>query len=283
MVRKLKLIVSTAYYMVWRLWRFLCWVAGRNLPTTCVVLYYHAVPAGERKRFAHQMDQLIQIAKPIKSDIDIKEPLKSGVHHAAITFDDGFVSVIENALPELEKRKIPFTIFIPVGNLGRNPEWFGEGDFQAKKEVVMSVSQLQGLPFDLVSIGSHTMTHSKVPLLGEEDAKREIFESKKELEGILGRKIRVISFPYGEYNQRIVNLARQAGYQRVFTILPSKPFCYSAEYVTGRVSASPEDSHLEFRLKLLGAYQWLALGVTLKRTIRSLVDRCFGRVGVRQG
>jgi hypothetical protein len=72
----------------------------------------------------------------------------------------------------------------------------------------------------------------------------------------LNQRITLFSFPYGEFNERLIQLCREAGYERVFTILPKPAFADPQEFVTGRIAVNPTDWKLEFRLKILGAYQW---------------------------
>src|SRR5207245_1160814 len=81
---------------------------------------------------------------------------------------------------------------------------------------------------------------------------------------------KLFSFPHGSFNAKLVEWCREAGYERVFTILPTLAFSDPREFVTGRVSVEPTDWPLEFRLKLLGAYRWLPFGFGLKRKILSM-------------
>ena len=273
MDRIIKLVVSLGF------WTF-CWVRnwfiklfGMEIPGTCVVLYYHSINSKHRNRFARQMDYIIQHAKPIPADIDT--PLERGVHHAAITFDDGFQSVLENALPELVTRNIPFTIFVPTGYLGRHPEWITNPNSQDRHDVVMTKDQLRELSSDLITIGSHTVTHPRLTLQKEDEARKELFESRKELEYILGHNVTLFSFPHGEYNHKLEDLAEQAGYRRVFTILPKLAFLEPKEYRTGRVHVTPNDWHLEFHLKLFGAYRWLPIVYILKRKMSLIMNHFF--------
>jgi peptidoglycan/xylan/chitin deacetylase (PgdA/CDA1 family) len=82
--------------------------------------------------------------------------------------------------------------------------------------------------------------------------------SKAQLEAILGCKVGLFSFPHGECDAQTIALARAAGYDRVFTINPSNAFTSADNFVQGRVLVDPADWPLEYRLKLLGAYRWLA-------------------------
>lgn len=257
--RILKLIISAAFFCGSYLWNLLRRLGGKAAPGTCVVLYYHGVPAENREQFARQMDTLIRWAKPISADF--KEPLTLGARYAVVTFDDGVESLAENALPELKKRKIPATVFISTEALGG---FFGP---EGCAEKVMSVGQLRRLPSGLVSVGSHTMTHPLLPSMTEAEARREISGSRAKLEEILNKRITLFSFPYGAFNQRLVECCREAGYERVFTTLPTLAFSDSREFATGRVRVDPTDWTLEFCLKLCGAYRWLPFAFALKRKL----------------
>jgi peptidoglycan/xylan/chitin deacetylase (PgdA/CDA1 family) len=210
------------------------------------------------------------------------DPLAPGTRYAAVTFDDGFQSVIENALPELEKRGIPSTLFIVTEALGQFPPWLKESGVSAAKQKVMSVEQLQGLSSKLVTVGSHTLTHPRLPAIGEEHARQEISESRAKLQKILNREVKLFSFPHGAFNARLIDWCRDAGYERVFTILPTFAFADPHEFVTGRVSVEPTDWPMEFRLKLLGAYRWMPMALSIKRTILSIPQALAAGVGHRR-
>jgi peptidoglycan/xylan/chitin deacetylase (PgdA/CDA1 family) len=244
---------------------------GKMPAGTCVVLYYHSVPPDQRARFAAQLDMLSSTAEPI--DITKEVQLRSGVRYVGVTFDDAFVNLAEQALPELKKRNIPATVFVISGALGKA---FGPA---GRAEKVMSVEQLRSLPAELISIGSHTVTHPMMPLLSEGEARAELIQSRKTLEDLLLRPILTFSFPFGGFSQSLTGLCREAGYHRIFTTLPAFAFMDPGEFVVGRVRVDPTDWPLEFRLKLAGAYRWLPAAFALKRRILSnrLVPLLFGR------
>ena len=77
----------------------------------------------------------------------------------ALTFDDAFVSVVENALPELSARSFPCTIFVPVDRIGNTPNWITEDPCDTFQETIMTRAQLTSQP-ELVTFGSHGMYHS---------------------------------------------------------------------------------------------------------------------------
>jgi peptidoglycan/xylan/chitin deacetylase (PgdA/CDA1 family) len=211
------------------------------------------------------MDILLLHAKPVSADHN--QSLQPGQHHAAVTFDDGFMSAVENAIPELEQRKIPMAFFIPPGLLGTSPQWPGYGPAVGGDEVIATAECLRQLPSDLITFGSHTMTHAWLPPLSDEEAKFQISTSRAELKKLLNRDIKLFSFPYGALNRRLVELCREAGYERVFSVSPTPAFTDPKEFVTGRIAVNPTDWTLEFRLKILGAYQWLPRVIAYKRRL----------------
>jgi peptidoglycan/xylan/chitin deacetylase (PgdA/CDA1 family) len=268
-----KLLGSLAVWLFDLLSRPIYRCFGKKKAGTCVILYYHVVTPEQRGMFAGQMDLLAKLCVPVSTDKD--QEFEEGVHHAAVTFDDGFTSVVRNALPELESRGIPITIFVPSGWLGQSPCWEGVEAPLKAYETVVDQQQLTELSRNaLVSIGSHCISHPDLPRLGEREAGDEILRSRRRLQEILGDGVRSLSFPFGAFNDIHVRLAREAGYSHVFTTSPELLVGSNRkEFVVGRVKADPTDWPLEFRLKVLGAYRWLPFAFSLKRRLKSLPGR----------
>jgi peptidoglycan/xylan/chitin deacetylase (PgdA/CDA1 family) len=203
------------------------------------------------------------LAKPIS--IEGLPQLRPETRYVAVTFDDGLENLLENAIPELEQRGIPSTIFVPTELLGQFPPWVTNASDRNLWGKMMSSDQLKALPTNLISLGSHGMTHAMLPSLREEDARRELTESRQKLEDLSNRRVTLFSFPFGAFNECLVTWCREAGYERVFTSLPKNAFTDPKEFVSGRVWVEPTDWRLEFRLKVLGAYGWLPLAIAVKR------------------
>ena len=93
--------------------------------------------------------------------------------------------------------------------------------------------------------------------------------ARTKLEAMLDRHVREFSFPFGAFNERLMEFCREAGYERAYTTLPALAVKRPNEFVVGRVRVDPTDWPLEFRLKLAGAYRWLPMMFSLKRKIFS--------------
>lgn len=265
-VRLIKMFISMIVWVLDSLWDFVCRGLGITRPGRCVVLYYHAVPGDQIKRFAKQMDDLLRLAKPIALNGAVH--LEADTRYAAVTFDDAFRDTIFSVLPEIEKRNIPITIFVPTGYLGKTPGWQMEDGIPDRSEVVMSADQLKEVGNNpLVTLGSHCVTHSSLAMVSSEVARREIEESKIELERITGKEVKNLSFPYGEFIQDHLSLASEAGYKRAFSIVPSRAFSQQAEFLSGRVRVDPTDWVLEYRLKFDGAYRWFIVALRIKNKL----------------
>ena len=236
----------------------------------CTILYYHSIPADKINRFKEQINILNKITTPIPLDYD--GPFSNKVRYSIVTFDDAFKSVISNGVPELEKSKIPFTLFIPAGQLGRNPGWLKNTGHKDEYEIVSSIEELLSVPSEIVIFGSHTINHCELSQLTYEKGCIEIRESKKILESKLKKEIKYFSFPYGSYNSKIIESCYEVGYNQVFSIIPESPLAPLRKYVRGRITVDPSDWKIEFILKILGGYGWKPITTSIKRNLKKLIS-----------
>ena len=262
--RLLKTIISIMFLLGYKCYSTACHIFKKKSPSTLTILTYHSITSDQHQKFIRQMDMLKKY-HPIFPGTKI-EP-NDGRHYVAVTFDDGFECIIENALPELIKRNIPAMFFIPTGYLGQKPGWITDLNNKNINEPVMSPERLQSLQTELIKIGSHSITHRSLTQLQEQETMKELVGSKMYLETLLRGKINNFSFPYGAYNNTVLELAQKAGYTSVFCSCPLFPPPKKNGFLIGRTAASPNDTALEFRLKLMGSYQWLPLGIAVKRHI----------------
>jgi peptidoglycan/xylan/chitin deacetylase (PgdA/CDA1 family) len=267
-----KLAISLVVFAGFCIVRMLLYLIRRKPAASYIILYYHSVPAEQRQAFARQMDMVARLTKPMRVD-DVPEMLP-GERYSGITFDDAFENVFDNAVPELVQRNIPAGIFVTTEILGKYADWWPDAAPE-RHERTAGERHLCRLPADLISLGSHTLTHPRMTLSSETEAKKEIFESRRRLEALLNCKVATFSFPFGAYNDKLVGWCREAGYERVFTSLPTGAFKCPDEFVTGRVKAEPTDWPIEIYLKLLGCYRWIPYAISVKQKL-------FARATVRE-
>ena len=271
--RFLKLIISSCLIVIDWLQSKLVGLTGSHLPGKCIVLCYHSVKPEEVERFRQQMKIIHLYTDPLPADF--AGELQPGKKYVVLTFDDGFQNVITNALPILSEYKIPATLFLVTQYLGSMPNWIVEKDHPDLGERILHIEELKSINNDLVTFGSHSVSHPYMTKLSETEARKELTESKERLKNILRYDIKMFAFPHGDHSKILIDLANESGYQRLFTLSYEPAFSKADEFVTGRTDVYMDESLLEFKLKLLGAYRWLSFVFRFKKnSIVSNTIRC---------
>jgi len=105
-------------------------------------------------------------------------------------------------------------------------KWAGSGDAGKDIHRSMTLEELNKLAASpWATIGAHTVTHSALSALSEEQQKEEIFTSKKDLEDRTGLQITTFSYPFGrkeDYDQTSVRLCREAGFIKAASNFPGQ-------------------------------------------------------------
>ncbi|ADY56017.1 polysaccharide deacetylase [Syntrophobotulus glycolicus DSM 8271] len=191
--------------------------ALRTVPTgfpQVPVLYYHSIMT-ERgnvlripvEEFAEQMKYLSENGYHVISlnrlyDAFNGVPLPS--KPVVITFDDGYEDNYLNAYPVMKKYGFTGTIFM-VSN-------YVDGTGYLKTE------HLRELQANGWIIGGHTAEHINLPTVSAQEALKELQESRQDLEKILGAEIRYFAYPFGGYDNKIIEMVKEDGYEIAFTI-----------------------------------------------------------------
>jgi peptidoglycan/xylan/chitin deacetylase (PgdA/CDA1 family) len=77
---------------------------------------------------------------------------------------------------------------------------------------VVSADNISQLSAPMCSVGSHSHDHVNLTQLSSEELKTQISLSKDTLQRFTGMKIDAIAFPYGYFNQGIIDVSLQAGF-----------------------------------------------------------------------
>ena len=181
-----------------------------------VVIQYHHVADNtpystsvSPSLFARQMDYLASHGFHVWPLPELIRSLSKGLpltdRDIAITFDDGYVSVYNNALPILRKHGFPFTIFVTTSLVGGN-------GFMSWAELI-EATKYGG------TIANHTVSHPHLvrQLDGETDEQRShrIYQEMAGAEDTIRRKIGtspgMLAYPYGEYDALSMKIAHELG------------------------------------------------------------------------
>ncbi|MEK7249381.1 MAG: polysaccharide deacetylase family protein, partial [Bacteroidota bacterium] len=101
-------------------------------------------------------------------------------------------------------------------------------------------------------IGSHGFSHRSMPLLSDDDLSEELMRSKKVAEELLGQPVQYLAYPYGEVDERVKAVARQAGYLCAFATNSGPMFLHNDLYQIRRTTITNRADDLYLHVKLKG-------------------------------
>ncbi len=208
---------------------------SRSRPARCpLILSYHAVTASDPADdpygmdvrpavFCRQMRLLAALgfrARPIEEWLEDGTALDQDRRWFAITFDDGYQNVFDNALPLCRRLGFRASVYPVISRIGTTGSWPQEG---SRRRRFMGWEELRALCSAGWRVGSHGMEHRSLPSLEERRLAWELRRSRSVLEEELGEAATAISYPYGHVNDTVVLAARRAGYRLGLTLYAETP------------------------------------------------------------
>ena len=170
-----------------------------------VILMYHGV---ERRTgplfvdpslFAEQLDAIVETGLPVLTVGDIGRRLLEGAlppDAVALTFDDAFASVVENAAPRLVERDLRATIFCVAAHLGGITDW-PSARTGAPRGPIADAADLAQLAHAGFEIGAHGMVHAPLVTDDPQTIREEIVDARTLLEDRVGVEVGSFAYPYG--------------------------------------------------------------------------------------
>jgi len=126
----------------------------------------------------------------------------------AVTVDDAYLSVYDQAFPRMKKRNWPFTVFVATDGVDK-----GFGSY-------MNWEQMREMKKNGVLFANHTATHDY--LIRRKDGesadehiarvRSDIERAQRRLSEELGSAPMMLAYPYGEYNTPIARLVESMGF-----------------------------------------------------------------------
>lgn len=127
-----------------------------------------------------------------------------------ITFDDGYLNNLTNALPILSRFGFTSTCYVVSQLLGQTNVW--DKEIGIEQVPLMSLGQLRQWLDGDQEVGAHTRRHVRLRTLHAAEAHTEILSCKSDLEESLGVPVRHFCYPYGDFEELHVTMAKESGY-----------------------------------------------------------------------
>lgn len=123
-----------------------------------------------------------------------------------ITFDDGYLDSYTIVYPLMKEYGFPWTLFLITDDVGKP---YNRMTWDQLKEMANSHT---------VTIANHTLSHPKLHNLATRAEKeKEIVEANKALKYQLGIDNVWLAYPYGDYDDEVIDICKKAGIKMAVT------------------------------------------------------------------
>lgn len=120
-----------------------------------------------------------------------------------ISVDDGYVDDVRTILPDLQRWHMVATFFVITGRMT-------EPGF-------LDAAQIQQLDHAGMDVGDHTAHHVDLRLLTPPELQAETAGSRRTLEAVLGHPVYFFAYPFGAFNDQVVQAVHDAGFTMAYT------------------------------------------------------------------
>lgn len=158
---------------------------------------------------------------------------------ALVTFDDGYRSVAERALPLMAELGCPGVVFVPVAYIGGMSAF--DANVSEPQEPLCGWDELRELEHAGISVQSHGYRHLVLSKAEPRRLEDELVRSKTILEDGLGKQVELFAFAYGD---------RGADPDSVATALESCGYRAACLYGGGPVALPADDRYRLSRLAI---------------------------------
>lgn len=272
---------------------------GKSVP----ILMYHQVgrpvedvPACEDcvlpDRFERQIHAILEAGYEVIPLSSLVRALRNGgaglpARAVVLTFDDGFRGQFVNAYPILRRHRLPATVFVVPGYLGRDSFFrhLGLEDRQGKDIrarplawLPLSWDELDEMHRHGFEVGSHSMSHRSLGLLSDAEAEFEAGRSREILEKRLRKPIELFAYPfgsraYGDFDRDLEEMLGRMGYEAACTTVIGRCASGVDRFALPRIPMENSDTPFRVRCKLAGAYDWMGAVKTLGQRVLARQER----------
>ncbi|MBN1446031.1 MAG: polysaccharide deacetylase family protein [Candidatus Omnitrophica bacterium] len=169
-----------------------------------------------------------------------------------VTFDDGYADNLWHALPVLKKLGIKPVIFLTVNYIGSKDIFKRYKNIE--RDRFMDWGEVREMSAQGVVFGSHSLSHPHLTQIEGNSLRREVAGSKKEIEDRTGREAGIFCYPYGDFNERVIDAVEKAGYKGAVVTPGMKRKIKTGRYAMPRTGIYGHNGFTAFRIKIWKNY-----------------------------
>ena len=207
--------------------------------------------------------------------IDRKTQLPEGSF--LLTFDDGFAGVYEHAAKVLQELGWPATVFLVSQLIGKQDEWCQSQNPSGATYPLLTAEDIEAMRNMGFCFHSHTRLHPDLTTLPGDQLASELRGSRADLKALLNEDVRYLAYPYGRYNDNVLNAARAAGYEAAFSTQPGFNRHGVDPFRIRRLDISGTDTPAMLSRKI----HYGSNDGTWRQTFRYYKGRLIDRLGIR--
>ncbi len=175
----------------------------------------------------------------------------------AITFDDGYLDNLEQAMPVLQRCGFGATCYVVNGCIGKYNLW--DAERLGVRKPMMTVGQLHAWRAGGMEVGAHTRNHPRLTECSDARLRDEVAGGKAELEDLLGIAVPQFCYPFGDADARVAKAARDAGYVASPTVRRGRARRGMDLFMLPRVAIDHADSLAHFAIRAFTPFEdWRA-------------------------
>ena len=172
-----------------------------------------------------------------------------------ITFDDGYLDTLENAIPILLELNMRAVIFVMGDRKLKSARWDEMDDFDSCP--LMSDEHIRKAEKMGFEIGAHSLDHFPLTDLPEKEILHEVTKSKESIENVLQKPIQTFSYPYGSVDDRVKKIVSDSGFLFACGVYSGSAKFSHSMMDFRRLAINQHTSQIKFLLTLLIPFQYV--------------------------
>lgn len=180
-----------------------------------------------------------------------KNTLRTSSKKIILTFDDCPRHLFDFAIPEMIKRKMKGSFYMPTAHMGQYNSW--DADKGAARVDLMNEAEVKELDRLGMEVGAHSHHHTQLKEITDSvKVTEEITLCKHILEDIIGKPVYSFAFPFASIPGNYKQILSQAGYQYGLSIYQK----FESRWALRRFGYYDIDTEKSLHRKLSPLYKW---------------------------